>query len=75
MYHVTSGRFDLQNMGVGEALRIQEGCRAQEELPKAFSSPLFRVVVATPTGNYIIGCLGDDKMIDVKKRLVEVWKS
>lgn len=71
MYHVTSGRFDLQNIGEEEALRIQ-GAGAQSPWGHGFSSPLYRVVISTPSGEYVIGCLGWDRMTDVKRKLLEV---
>lgn len=39
---------------------------------QAFSSPLYRIVISTPTGEYVIGCLGWDRMADVKRKLLEV---
>lgn len=73
MYHETSGRFDLQNIGEEEALRIQGTAGlTRPSWGQSFLSPLYRVLISTPTGEYVIGCLGWDRMADVKRKLLEV---
>lgn len=75
MYHISSGRFDLENIDSQHAKVVQG---EPPSLPVNFTTPelqddtLFRLQIETPSGIYSLGCLGSWTVSHLKANLIQV---